>query len=241
MNARNLDVAIIHKTNTSLTVLNRLAHIRLVGSNSLHMSDFKADILTHGEFDASVFGFNDLGFFGRVFTDMLKARTSSFVERNSWDLKVHEGMEFDQYDTPYALYFAVWDYSGKVVGGLRLLPTASLHSSYMMLDAQLGSLPQIPSDLVTSDLPRDASVYEVTRLFIDKALSVSDRNTVKALLVQKLYSFAVEKNLSSYLAMLPSRSKMFFRDTPFSVSSIGSSWKSDGMKYSSFVISPDWL
>ena len=83
--------------------------------------------------------FDNMHVHGELFTNMLRARHSSFIDQKSWDLPSEDGMEFDQYDTPQSRWIAVHEL-GKVLAGVRLTPTKARCGvySYMVRDAQLG-------------------------------------------------------------------------------------------------------
>ena len=82
---------------------------------------------------------------GELFANIFRARKQSFIDLKKWPLPEVDGMEFDQYDTPFARWIVVHE-NGEVMAGMRIAPTnarCGLHS-YMIRDAQLGLLAGLP-------------------------------------------------------------------------------------------------
>jgi acyl homoserine lactone synthase len=62
--------------------------------------------------------------FPDIFESMFRARAAIFRDRLQWDVRVHEGMEFDRYDeSEDPVYVVALDSQAMPVGSLRLLPT----------------------------------------------------------------------------------------------------------------------
>jgi len=94
-------------------------------------------------------------------------RKEVFVDQLGWDLPVHNGYEWDQYDGPQCTYIlAVED--GKCVGGCRVQRTdcrfvvGSTEYSYMLRDAKHKLLPGIPHEVI-DDTPSGEDIWELTR------------------------------------------------------------------------------
>ncbi|MGC8201754.1 acyl-homoserine-lactone synthase [Aliiroseovarius sp. PTFE2010] len=94
----------------------------------------------------------------------LRLRTNVFVDQMSWNLHVHDGLEFEQYDTLAAVYVIAHQH-GKVVGGARLLRTDNKSGiyGYMIRDAYLGRLEGLPRELCEEEPPFDRDTWELTR------------------------------------------------------------------------------
>lgn len=100
-----------------------------------------------------------------------KARQSAFIDSLGWDI---DGEDFDQYDSAGAVYVIVEETeTGKVVGGARLLRTDQESyisqldeepSSYVIRDAFLGRLDDLPSSVTFHPPPQDPLIWELTRL-----------------------------------------------------------------------------
>ncbi len=106
--------------------------------------------------------------------DFLLLRKEVFIDQMHWDLHATGSMEFEQYDTPDAVYVVA--HAGKeVIGGARLLRTdrragmGKLRYSYMIRDAYLGHLPGLPHDLCADEPPTSDTAWELTRLAVRTA------------------------------------------------------------------------
>lgn len=99
----------------------------------------------------------------------LKLRKSVFIDQMGWKLHAWDAMEYEQYDTPRAVYL-IAHREDEVVGGARLLPTdhrmgtGRIVYTYMIRDAWLENLPGLPADLCEAEPPVDPLVWELTRL-----------------------------------------------------------------------------
>lgn len=97
-----------------------------------------------------------------------RLRYEVFVERRRLPHSFHDGLEFDEFDTPAAKYL-VWRDERRVVRGLaRLLPTTR---SYMLQTYW----PHLVDDGAP---PSSAGLWELTRVCVDKSLEPSVRRTV---------------------------------------------------------------
>jgi acyl homoserine lactone synthase len=94
-------------------------------------------------------------------------RKKVFVDTLKWNLPVHDGMEWDQYDSPRATYILIEE-DGICVGGCRMLRCDHAHTiagttySYMLRDAHLGLLPGFPPTVIDNP-PVSAEDWEMTR------------------------------------------------------------------------------
>lgn len=109
---------------------------------------------------------------GHRFQDALasqaRLRYETFVERRGLPHSFHEGLEFDEFDTPAARYL-VWRDENRVVRGLvRMLPTTR---PYMLQSYW-------PHLVAEGSLPSSSGVWELTRVCVDKSLDPKVRRTV---------------------------------------------------------------
>ncbi len=108
-------------------------------------------------------------------------RKQVFVDSLDWDLSSHDGMEWDQYDTPQSVNILTEE-DGRCVGGCRLLrcdlghKVGEIEYSYMLRDAFRGLLRDIPSSVI-SHAPTTNDEWEMTR-----AISGRDPRQFKELL-----------------------------------------------------------
>lgn len=111
-----------------------------------------------------IFRYPELGEHGASFGQYLELRKQVLVDELGWQIVNDGQFELDQYDNLFAVYSIV-SHRGRVVAGARALPcNASFYGwSYMLRDAHLGHIGEIPNDLL-SDYPTDATTLECTRL-----------------------------------------------------------------------------
>jgi acyl homoserine lactone synthase len=101
--------------------------------------------------------------------EYMRLRKSVFIDRMAWPLSVHDGLEFEQYDSFRAVY-VIAHHGDQVLGGARLLPTdhevgnGRYVYSYMIRDASRGLLPGLPANLCTEPPPVRPTTWELTRL-----------------------------------------------------------------------------
>lgn len=100
---------------------------------------------------------------GNLWFNHLKLRKRVFVDDAGWDVPHTDLVEWDQYDTPLTKY-VITHQNGEVLAASRLMPCsyAGPNFSYMIRDATLGRLPDIPAGIL-SEVSRSSSAYEATR------------------------------------------------------------------------------
>lgn len=95
--------------------------------------------------------------FQEVLTEMYRLRARVFQDRLGWDVKVRNGMEFDEFDALNPAHVVSLDEDGDVVGCMRLLQTTGPH---MLAD--------VFYDLLDGQPPlRSARIWEATRFCVD--------------------------------------------------------------------------
>ena len=150
--------------------------------------------------------FNNMGSYGKLFPNLLRARKQSFIIDNNWDLPEADGMEYDQYDTPASRWIAVHE-DGKVLAGVRLTPTTAECGvySYMIRDAQRGLLNTLPCNLLDYEAPVASHIWEASRVFISDDVSERRRARVQASLVAEMTSAARTLGASQIIGLMPSQ------------------------------------
>lgn len=148
--------------------------------------------------------FDNMHVHGELFTNMLRARHSTFIEQKSWDLPSEDGMEFDQYDTPQSRWIAVHEL-GRVLAGVRLTPTTARCGmySYMVRDAQLGLLDTIPDNLLWQEAPMAEHIWDANRMFVSRDVSAAQRRRVQVQLITGMISGARSLGATMLLGLLP--------------------------------------
>lgn len=180
------------------------------------------------------FDFSELHLHGPAFYDFLKLRKHFFVDVLSWDVPNNGIVEMDQYDNPLA-YYSLVVIDGKVVGGARAMPTTSIwgDSTYMLQDAALGKLPDIPNNV----LPREivtSKVWECTRLVIaDEITGHAERAECLSLIVGGLIDVAAAHGASELISLSPVLLRRTLRQLGYAASQIGEAYadSEDGRKY----------
>lgn len=111
--------------------------------------------------------------FGDALASQFRLRHKVFVQKQQWGVPNWRGMEYDQYDTPAAVYCVWRDDDGQVRGVARLAPTTI---PYMIKD--------LWPDMVTEgELPASADIWESTRLGIDHDLPKELRRRILSELI----------------------------------------------------------
>lgn len=131
--------------------------------------------------------------FGDALAQHHRLRHRCFIERNGWTVPTHDGMEYDQYDTPAAVYLIRRDDSlRRVLGVARLIPTTR---PYM--------LKELWPDLLGADVPGSARVWEATRFGIDDDIAPDLKRRVAAEIVLGCLEFGVMNGIDRYLVLMP--------------------------------------
>lgn len=132
---------------------------------------------------------------GDALPSLLRLRYAEFVERQKYDVPVYNGMEYDQYDTPAAVYLIWRDARGKIRAGTRIIPT---NRPYMIKELW-------PTSVQYIDLPSSADVWEMTRFFVDKNLDEGLRKQAHGELLCAYLEFALFHNIARYIGTAPPR------------------------------------
>ena len=131
-----------------------------------------------------------------AFGDSLAAhhrlRHKCFVERSGWTVPSHDGMEYDQFDTPAAIYLIHREAGGPVQGVARLLPTTR---PYM--------LKELWPDLLCGEVPESPLVWEATRFGVDEDLEPAMKRRVSAAIIAGCLEFGLSMGIERYLVLSP--------------------------------------
>lgn len=107
----------------------------------------------------------------QLVSDFLSLRKRVFVDSLRWSLVHENDLEFEQYDNFSRTTYVLAHRDSTVIGGARLLRTDTTMSgigkvrySYMIRDACLGHLPNMPTELCDQEAPVSSDVWELTRL-----------------------------------------------------------------------------
>lgn len=153
---------------------------------------------------ATTLTFLNLHKHGDLFLDFMRMRHEIFVRNKGWDLPTIGDIEFDQYDTGQARWIAIHSY-GDVLAGIRLLPTTSrvgLHS-YMLRDAQLGLIENLPRDILFFEAPVSPLIWEATRLFIKPDVPAKLRSHIQIKLMTEMAKVARDEGATHVIGIVP--------------------------------------
>lgn len=132
--------------------------------------------------------------YGKALISHHRLRHRLFVERLGWNLPTHNGLEYDQFDTPAAKYLLWLDEGGAARGVTRLIPTTG---AYMVKE--------VWPDLVDDLLPASGSIWEATRFGCDRDLEPALRRRVVAELICACQEYGVRHDIQRYLSVMPVR------------------------------------
>ena len=173
--------------------------------------------------------FDNFGETGTLFTELLRARYHHFIETRGWDLPNTRGLEFDQYDTPESIYCTVHE-GLDVYGGFRVTPTTAhcVNASYMLRDAQLGLLPNLPLSILDEPAPQDPAVWEVSRVFVSDSLSSHNRMRVRKELGESFARLARTWNINAFLCLTSVTAALLTRRSGLQISPAGPRFEAGG-------------
>lgn len=129
--------------------------------------------------------------FGDTMAQLYRLRYRQFKERQSYDVPVYKGMEYDQYDTLATVNLVWLDQDGIVRGCSRLNPT---DRPYMLAD--------LWPEMSDSPLPRDSKIWEGTRICIEKGLPGELRERIKWEIVLGYLEFALDNGIEKYIGVM---------------------------------------
>jgi len=142
-----------------------------------------------------IFNFETAYKYGDALPTLLKCRYREFVLQHKYEVPTYNGMEYDQYDTPAAIYLIWRDVSGTIRAGMRLLPTSR---PYMIQELW-------PQTVKEIDLPQKPTVWEATRFFIDKSIDKNLRHLAHAEILCGMLEFALHYGIAKFIATAPPR------------------------------------
>ncbi len=130
---------------------------------------------------------------GYLLIGQFKLRYKEFIERQGYEVKTFEGMEYDQYDTPAATYL-VYEDDDKIVQGVsRLTPVCN---GCMLQD--------LWPDLVEDKKQfSDPQIWEGTRFCINKDLSAEQRRKVCYEISLAYVEYGLMTGIKKIIGMMP--------------------------------------
>jgi N-acyl-L-homoserine lactone synthetase len=122
-----------------------------------------------------------------------RLRHRIFIERQRYAVPAYRGMEWDQFDTPAAVYMVWRDELTRVRAVARLIPTSQ---PYMI--QQLW-----PELLPNGNMPSSDDLWEVSRFGIDRDLDREQRARVFGELFCAFGEFGLKTGISAYIFVTP--------------------------------------
>ena len=131
--------------------------------------------------------------FGEAWISHHRLRHRLFIDRNGWEVPSYNGLEYDQFDTPAAVYLVWRDAAGQARGTTRLIPTLR---PYM--------LKEIWPHMVTREpLPSSREVWESTRIGVDRDLDSTTRRQICGELVAGSLEYGLLNGIDRYIFLMP--------------------------------------
>jgi N-acyl-L-homoserine lactone synthetase len=131
--------------------------------------------------------------FGPAFHSQFRLRYRAFIERQDYDVRIYNGMEYDQYDTPASHYLVYHTEEGRALGVSRLTPTTQ---GCMLKDLWPGMVED--KELLDSPL-----VWEGTRFCIDKEVDPALRIRIIHEMAAAYLEFGLQRGLTKIIGMMP--------------------------------------
>lgn len=129
---------------------------------------------------------------GETWISHHRLRHRVFVQRQGWHVPSHNGLEYDQFDTPAAKYILWVDDYRQARGVVRLIPTTQ---PYMV--------ETLWPELVDGEKPRASTVWEATRFGCDRNVDRGLRRRIVAELICGCQEFGIANGIHKYLGVMP--------------------------------------
>lgn len=130
---------------------------------------------------------------GRLYIAQFHLRHECFIERQDYNVKQFDGMEFDQYDTPAAAYLVYGSPSGRALGCSRLTP---VHMGSMIKDLW-------PDIVREPEMLEQSGVWEATRFCVRKSLPPALRRQIARELVFGYFEYGLQHGIRSIVGVMP--------------------------------------
>lgn len=166
---------------------------------------------------------------GELLVNYLQARKCIFIDQLKWRMPQEDGLEFDQYDTPFCRWIVLHEF-GEILGGVRLLPTTAKCGlyTYMLRDAQNGLLEDIPTDVLFFEAPVEKRIWEASRFFITDAVTSARRVQMQYRLFTMMSQVALDHGATHILGIVPSVWARWARRLEVGATPIGAKFSIEG-------------
>lgn len=141
----------------------------------------------------SCISYENLNEFGSILHSQFLLRHEQFIDRQSYDVKSFEGMEFDQYDTPASTYLVYHDDKGNALATSRLTPT----KYGCMLQDLFPQLVYKHKEYISEN------IWEGTRYCMKKNIDVFERRKIINEMALAYIEFGLSRGLNKIVGMMP--------------------------------------
>ncbi|MGB9154795.1 MAG: acyl-homoserine-lactone synthase [Alphaproteobacteria bacterium] len=137
--------------------------------------------------------YENLDQYGKAFHSQFCLRHQCFIERQNYNVSKYNGMEFDQYDTPAAVYLVYLSPEKEALGCSRLTP---VDRGSMLADLWPG-LVDHPEEAFTP------GAWEGTRFCIAKSLPMDVRQRICRELVIGYFEAGLDIGIKNIIGVMP--------------------------------------
>ncbi len=140
-----------------------------------------------------IISFKDIAANADLFYSHFQLRHREFIERQNYDVKTLDGMEFDEYDTLASVYLVFTEDNRTVLGCSRLTPIAY---GCMLAD----HFPDLVDDRTIFAAP---DVWEGSRFCIDRRLPADYRRHICQALCLGYLEFGLGRSIDKIIGLMP--------------------------------------
>ncbi|MFT4077516.1 MAG: acyl-homoserine-lactone synthase [Asticcacaulis sp.] len=141
-----------------------------------------------------VITFKDIGTTFKLFIGQYQLRYREFMQRQNYAVKSMDGLEWDNYDAPAAVYLVYTDDGRQVLGVSRLAP---IEYGCMLAD----HFPELVDDKTLFDA--NGNIWESTRFCIDHRLPAAKRQAICHALVAANIEFGLSRDVERIIGVMP--------------------------------------
>lgn len=167
--------------------------------------------------------------FGDALASQARLRYRVFVQQRLLPHSYYDGMEYDEFDTPAAVYLVWRDHDAEVRGLFRLLPTTVPY----MLERSWPCLCQ------TRFLPKGDHVWELGRVCVDRSYDAGVRKLIVPALLCALREFCESNGIQAVVGV--TRKHLVHHYVPVGAEWLGEPAEIEGEQEAAFWIPARYL
>lgn len=138
-----------------------------------------------------IFSLSTAHLFDDALAQQSRLRWRVFVENRKLEHLHYRGLEYDEFDTPAAVYLVWRDDEGIARGLIRLLPTTL---PYMLQKYW-------PHLVETGEIPVAEDIWEITRVCVDKSFDPAQRRRILPELLCGIHEFFSENGIGAMIGV----------------------------------------